>query len=44
MSQRNGDRARFRKEQKRKKLRRQNVQKLLATLRPSAAPAAPPAK
>jgi hypothetical protein len=41
MSQRNGDRARFRKEHKRKMLRRQRLQKLIAALRPSEARVVP---
>jgi hypothetical protein len=37
MSRRNGDRARFHKEQKRKMLRRQAIQKLKAALEPGSA-------
>jgi hypothetical protein len=40
MSRRNGDRARFHKEQRRKMLRRQSTQKLMAALKPAGAAAA----
>jgi hypothetical protein len=43
MSRRNGDRARFQKERKRKMLRRQRIQALLAATRPPATTAAEPA-
>jgi len=45
MSRRNGDRARFQKERKRKMLRRQRVQAFVKTVQPPAKPAdAPPGK
>jgi len=44
MSRRNGDRARFQKERKRKMLRRQRVQEFLKAERPAAAASAEPAK
>jgi len=37
MSRRNGDRARFQKDRKRKMLRRQRIQELAKTLRPESA-------
>jgi hypothetical protein len=40
MSRRNGDRARFQKERKRKMLRRQRVQEFIKSGRPAAAKAA----
>jgi hypothetical protein len=40
MSRRNGDRARFQKERKRKMLRRQRVQSLIKAGRPDAPPPA----
>jgi hypothetical protein len=40
MSRRNGDRARFQKERKRKMLRRQRVQELIKAARPEASKAA----
>ena len=40
MSRRNGDRARFQKERKRKMLRRQRVQEFIKVGRPAAAKAA----
>jgi hypothetical protein len=43
MSRRNGDRARFQKDRKRKMLRRQRIQALVKTLKPQAAVAAAPA-
>jgi hypothetical protein len=44
MSRRNGDRARFQKERKRKMLRRQRVQEFLKAGSPAAAKAAEPEK
>jgi hypothetical protein len=44
MSRRNGDRARFQKERKRKMLRRQRVQEFLKAGSPEAAKPAEPAK
>jgi hypothetical protein len=44
MSRRNGDRARFQKERKRKMLRRQTLAKLMKTLKPEDAAATPAAK
>jgi hypothetical protein len=44
MSRRNGDRARFQKERKRKMLRRQRVQEFLKAGTPEAAKASEPAK
>jgi hypothetical protein len=42
MSRRNGDRARFQKDRKRKMLRRQRIQELVKRLRPATpAPVAP---
>ena len=43
MSERNGDRARFQKERKRKMLRRQRTQALIAAIRPPAPTPAEPA-
>jgi hypothetical protein len=43
MSRRNGDRARFQKERKRKMLRRQRIQALIAATRPPAQTPAEPA-
>jgi hypothetical protein len=43
MSRRNGDRARFQKERKRKMLRRQRIQALIAATRPPAPALAEPA-
>jgi hypothetical protein len=43
MSRRNGDRARFQKERKRKMLRRQRVQEFVKSTRPETAAAAKPA-
>jgi hypothetical protein len=43
MSRRNGDRARFQKDRKRKMLRRQRIQALMKTLKPPAVAAAVPA-
>ena len=42
MSRRNGDRARFQKERKRKMLRRQRVQEFIKAERPETAKAAAP--
>ena len=41
MSRRNGDRARFHKDRKRKMLRRQRIQALVKTLHPQPAAVAP---
>jgi len=43
MSRRNGDRARFQKERKRKMLRRQRIQALIAATRPPVQTPAEPA-
>ena len=42
MSRRNGDRARFQKERKRKMLRRQRIQELIKSIRPQALAAVEP--